>query len=246
MGLKFEDGYLFFNIIGTEYVELKPFVLKNENGNRAEIAAQTAGDPDDRLQDPSGIPLVEPEDEDRNTFFHVMYGIQPSRMQVFQRFGRDRNESLIDYDEPGDPAPVTDGFDSPYNNPSREAEFVVANDMSNPKLQAYNPMDEAFEARLSIHVTKLRFAVVEDRPTQRARLQGQIPSKIMMVGGGVQDGDQVKPPNWVSSTFGDELRTAEEILTFREEGPDGDNGGSDSSGGAIGSGENIPDRGQLQ
>jgi hypothetical protein len=243
-GLKFQSGYLFFNVIGTEYVELKPFILKNENGNRAEIAAQTAGDEDDRLHDPNEVPLIEPEDEDRNLFFHIMYGIEPSRMQVFQRYGRDRNESLINYDEPGDPAPITNGFDSPYNNPSRESEFIVANDMSQPKLQAYNPMDEPAEARLSIHITKLRFAVIDDPGTQRALLQGQIPSRIMMVGGGAQDGDQTKAPSWVTSTFGDELRSAQEILTTSDADTGGGNQGG--AGGVVGGGGNIPGQGDLR
>lgn len=224
LALKFAGGWWFVNIIGRETTELKPYILKNENGNRAAIAADTAGDENDRIRDPSGDELIVPDSDQRNLIFQVMYGIAPSSMQVFERFGRERNRAIEAYDQPGDPAPIVEGFDSPYNNPSHEAEMWTINDISDPKLQAYNPTDEPLEARLSLHVNKYRYATITDRSTQKAILQGNTRARLVSMGGGVQDADQLSIPNWLKETFGEHIRSSEDILTYQA-------GGSGASGG---------------
>lgn len=235
LGLKFQQGYFFVRIIGREYVEAKPFVLRNENGNRAELAAGEVGVDNDQIQDQNGNTLLRPNEDEKNLIFHQMYGVSPSRAQVFEIFGRNRNNNLQDFDAPGEIAAYTAGYDSPYNNPTRESEMFTVAEQTRPKLQAYNPTSEAITARASFHVEKLRYSVIEDEDTQKAMLQGNIPSRIAAVGGGVQDNGQVRAPEWLTDLFGDSVRTASEILTTE--------GSSNGTGAANGSVEDSPDLG---
>lgn len=214
LGLKFQDeGWWFTQILETEFIELKPWILLNENGNRDVIAAQTAGSEDDEITDTTDRHYIIPRDDEQNLIFQVQVGIAPSRMQVYPIFGRDRAPNLRGSAEPGEPQVPITGFDSPYNNPSREAEFFTINDMEFPSLQAFNPMDTAEEARLSFHVTKMKYATIDDKETQRALLQGQIPARFAPMGMGAQARDQLKTPNWLRNTFGPEIRTTEDILS---------------------------------
>lgn len=218
VGLAFDDGWLFARVTATEYVELKPFTLKNENGDREAIAPNTAGVSSDRITDQAGNNLLQPAKEDKNLIFHVMYGVAPSRMQVFEMFGRNRPKGLENYDEPGDPAPIINGFDSPYNDPTQEAEMFVVAEQSKPKLQAFNPTEESLEANISFHVNKLRYGVITDPNVQKAMLQGSIPFKAYPMGGGAQDNDRIPLPSWLNERFGDSIRTTQEILSTDSEG----------------------------
>lgn len=240
VGLAFDDGWLFARVTATEYVELKPFTLKNENGDREAIAANTAGVSSDRITDEAGNYLLRPNKEDKNLIFHVMYGVAPSRMQVFEMFGRDRPQGLENYDEPGDPAPITNGYDSPYNDPTEEGEMFVVAEQSRPKLQAFNPTEEALEANVSFHINKLRYGVITDKSVQRAMLQGSIPFKAYPMGGAAQDNDRLSLPSWMNERFGDSIRTTQEILSG-----DGEEGNAepveDVPGGGSGQGGNFGD-----
>lgn len=220
-GLKFAEGWWFIQVVGTEYVELKPWILQNENENRAPIAAQTAGVNDDEITDSQDRLLLEPNDSQRNTVFQIMYGIAPSRMQVFELYGRDREVAVQDYDSPGEPAAYVNGFDSPYNNPTRESELFYVNAMSPLRIQGYNPMDEAAEARLSFHINKLRYTTVTDRGLMKAMLQGQQPARLSMLGQGVQNRNQVGVPNWVNEAFGEHIHTTDVILDANSNGGQG-------------------------
>lgn len=212
LGLKFDEGWWFVQIVGAEYNEVKPWILPNENGNRAEIAPQTAGDDETNVVDANDNRILEPDDDERNTIHQVLYGIAPSRMQVFQLYGRNRNRAVQSYDRPRDPAGYITGFDSPYDNPSDQSETFLINSMSPLRLQAFNPMDEPMEARLSLHVNKLRYTVVTDRSLMKAMLQGQVPCSFAMMGGGAQDSDQVGVPSWLNSTFGEDIYSTRSIL----------------------------------
>jgi len=232
VGLKFNSGWLFLQVIGTEYVELKPWILMNENQNRAAIAPQTAGYDADEIQDPLSRDLLEPNKDRRDEVFQILYGVAPSRMQVFRLYGRNRNTALENYDAPGDPAAYLNGFDSPYDNPSSVSELFYVNAMSPLRLQAYNPMDEAKEARLSFHVNKLRYNVITNENLMKAMLQGQTPAKLTMMGDGVSNSDELDVPDWINEAFGDNIYSTNEILTY--------NGGSSGSGGSN------PQQGPLQ
>lgn len=217
-GLKFDDGWFFYQVVGTEYAELKPYILLNENGNRAAIAAETAGSEQEEIDDTFDNKIIEPDDDERNAIFQILYGVAPSRMQVFLQFGRDRNVSLQDYDQPGDPAAYLNGFDSPYNNPSPQSEVFYINDMSPIRVQAYNPMNVAEEARVSFHVNKMRYVAITDRGLMKAMLQGQQPANLAMAGLGIQNSDQVGIPTWLNEAFGEHIHTTQEILDANTSG----------------------------
>lgn len=212
LGLKFDGGWWFVQVVGSEYNEVMPWVLPNENGNRAEIAAQTAGDSETNVVDANDNRILEPDDDERNIIHQVLYGIAPSRMQVFQLYGRSRNRAVQNYDRPRDPSGYITGFDSPYDNPSDQSEAFLINSMSPLRLQAFNPMNEAMEARLSFHLNKLRYTVITDLSLMKAMLQGQVPCSFGMMGGGAQDSDQVGIPSWLDSTFGEDIHSTREIL----------------------------------
>lgn len=212
VALHWDGGWWMLQVIGTSQMELKPWILLNENGNRAAIAAQTSGNLDD-IQDSSSRRLLEPNDSERNLVFQILMGVEPSRMQLFPQFGRDQNLGLEDSIAPGEDEVWLNGFDSPYNNPSPQSEVFYVNSMDRFRLQAYNPMDEADEARVSFFINKVRYATITDVNVMKAILQGQIPSHKHMMGLGAQDRYQLKVPEWLDDTFGENIRTTEEILT---------------------------------
>lgn len=220
-GLKFDEGWLFIQVVGTEYVEMKPYILQNENEVRGEIAAQTAGVKEEEVIDEFDSNVLEPDSDERNTINQILFGVAPSRMQVFTLFGRDRNVALQDYDEPEDPAAFVNGFDSPYNNPSPQTEIFYTESQAPLRFQAFNPTDTPLEARLSFHVNKLRYTVVTDKGLMKAMLQGQQPASFHMMGLGVQNRDQSGVPSWMTEAFGEHIYTTSEILNS--------NGGSGSS-----------------
>ena len=213
LGLKFDQGWWFTQVVGTEYVEVKPMVLLNEDESRAVIASSTESIATDEIEDSQDRRVLEPNDDERNTIFQLMYGIAPSRMQTYTLYGRDRPKSAQDYDAPGEPAAYVTGFDSPYNNPSRQAEAFYVNSMSPLRIQAFNPMDEAEEARLSFHVNKLRYTTVTDESLMKAMLQGQQPARLVELGEGVQNRDQVAIPSWLNEAFSEHIMTTDEILS---------------------------------
>lgn len=211
VALKFEEGWWFTQAISTSIQELKPWILLNENGNRAEIAAQTEGNLDE-VKDAQGRRLVEPNDDERNLIFQLMFGVSPSRMQIYPRFGRDQNLGLEENMGPGLDEHWITGYDSPYNNPSEQSEVFYINDMDRLKLQAYNPMDEPEEARLSIFVNKLQYGTVKDVNTMNAILNGSITTKRHIMGLGVPERHQIKAPSWVNRNFGEHIMSTNEII----------------------------------
>lgn len=231
LGLKFSEGWWFTNILETEFSEIKPFTLNNENGNKAAIAAQTAGN-EDRIQDSSSNDIIIPDDDEKQLIFQTLFGIRPARAQVFFLSGRNRNRAIQDYDEPGDLAPIVNGLDSPYNNPNPQAfEMFTINDIAAPKLEAFNPMDEAKEVKVSIHVEQLKYATITDIDMMRAFLEGQINAKLQPAGAaGSLRQTQVRAPTWLQNAFGEHIKTTEEIFkqSTKRSVPEQQNG-SDSS-----------------
>lgn len=222
-GLKFEQGWFFIHVLETEQVNLKPWILLNENENRSEIAPETSGSTDDEIVDEVERQLVEPRGNEQDLVFQLHFGIAPTRVQVFPQFGRDSTPNLTGGSEPGKPQIWATGEDSPYNNPTNETEAFTVNNMDTLALQAYNPTDEPLEARLSVHVNKMRYAVVEDEDLMRAFIQGQQPFRDHSMGLGSQRRDQIKAPGWLMDRFGDLVKTTGEIL----EGGDSSSGNED-------------------
>lgn len=226
MGLHWDGGWWFVQVLGTSQLELKPWILLNENDNRAAISANTAGNQDE-IQDSSSRRLLEPNDSERNLIWQILVGASPSRMQIFPLFGRDQNLGLENSIATGEDEYWITGFDSPYNNPSPQSEVLYVNDMKSLKLQAFNPMDEAQEARLSFHINKVRYATVTDIDMMKAMLQGQIPASKHMMGLGAQDRHQLKPPEWLKDTFGEHIHTSEEIMN------QGDSSNANTAGASV-------------
>ena len=212
-GLHFEQGWLFIQVLDTEFIELKPWILLNENDSRAPIAAATAGSEDDEFNDPRDREYLIPGDQEQDLIFQIQFGVAPSRMQIFPFFGRDRAPNLVANAEPGEPQVPFTGFDTPYNNPSEHAEMFTVNSQPPLSLQAYNPMDEAAEARLSFHVNKIKYAVVDNEDVMRAFLQGEKQAKLHSMGLGAQRQDRFAAPQWLMNTFGDVVFTTEELVS---------------------------------
>ena len=230
VGLKFDDGWMFLNVLEVERIDLKPYVLYNEDNEREEIAPRTAGTTDDEIIDELGRQLVEPNDSAKELMFQVLVGVAPSRMQVYPMYGRSRAPNLRGGAEPGDPQVPLTGYDSPYNNPSLQGEFFTTNDMNTLQLQAYNPMDEPKEARLSMYVNKFRYSVVENVDLMRSFIDGQVPFRSHPMGLGAKNTDQLSTPGWIESRFGDVILTTREIY---QQTTDEDNGVVDTNGNEI-------------
>ena len=211
-GIKFDDGWFFFHVLETEYIELKPYVLKNEADERGPIAPETAGSEDDEIVDDLDRQLIEPDTDEKNLLFQVMMGVAPSRMQVFPIWGRDRSPNLEGGAEPGEPQVPVTGYDSPYNNPSDYFQFIQYNSQPDLQLQAYNPMGEEQEARVSFHVNKMKYLAVDDVNLMASFIQGQTPFKDFPTGMAAQRTDQFRVPNWMDDRFGDLIMSSSEIL----------------------------------
>lgn len=216
-GLKFEDGWLFIHVLETEYIELKPWILMNQDEERAPIAPGEEGSPDDEIRDSVERRLITPDTNERNLIFQNFVGVAPSRMQIYPIYGRDGVPNLAGGAEPGKPQVPITGFDSPYNNPCSQAEFFTLEGISDLSLQAYNPMDEEAEARISFHVNKMKYAVIDDMEQMRGFLQGQIPWRAHTIGLGAQNNDQRRAPSWLTDKFGDVMYSTQEILESGQE-----------------------------
>lgn len=212
VGLKFEQGWAFMHVLETETIDLKPWILLNEEEEREAIPPGEAGSRDDEIRDEVNRRLVSPRDSNKNQVFQIQVGIGEDRMQLYPTFGRDRAPNLTGGAEPGSPQVPVTGYDSPYNDPSKRGEFFKLNNLEDLALQAYNPTSEPLEARISVSVNKFTYAVLEDIDMMRGFLQGQIPWKSHTVGLGVRTNDQLKAPGWFMQRFGDEVLTTTEIL----------------------------------
>lgn len=211
IGLHWDEGWWFLQVLGSSKLELKPWILLNNEGNRTTIPANTSGNQDE-IQDSNSRRLLEPNKSERNLVHQILVGVSPSRMQVLPFFGRDQNLGLETSAQLGEDELWLTGFDSPYNNPSEQSEVFYVNDMTALKLQAFNPMDEAQEARVSFFINKVRYATVTDVNMMKAMLQGQVPSRKHMMGLGAQNRHQLKTPEWLDDTFGEHILTTEQIL----------------------------------
>lgn len=231
--MQFDDEWWFVSITGTEYDEVKPWTLKNSNDNRAALSADTSGTNDQNITDPNGNKILEPDDQDRNIIHQILVGVAPTRMQVFTLFGRDRNNAVQNYDEPGEPGVYISGNDSPYDNPSPTSEVIYINSMSPLRLQPYNPTDTSLTAHVSFHIQKLKYATITDKNLMRAMLQGRQPAHLTMMGLGVNDADQVGVPTWLNEAFGEHLYSTEEILAADEEDSSSAGAAEFASGGRL-------------
>jgi len=233
LGMEFDDDWWFVSVTGTEYEEVKPWTLKNSNDNRAKVSGNTSGVNDQNIEDPNGNMLLEPDDQNRNIIHQILFGVAPSRMQVFRLFGRDRNNAVQNYDEPGEPASYISGNDSPYDNPSSTSEFIYINSMAPVRLQPYNPTDTALEATVSFHIQKLKYVTITDKSLMRAMIQGQTPAHLVMMGLGVDDANQIGVPTWLNEAFGEHLYTTEEILQRDEQEQSNESSVELASGGSL-------------
>jgi len=211
VGLKFDDGWWFIQVLNTSVIELKPWQLLNENGNRAEIAADTTGN-EDKILDENSRELLEPDDDERDLIHQVLTGIAPSRMRLIPSFGRNQNLGLETSLEGGSDESWVNGFDSPYNSPTQQSELFVINNQPDLKLQAYNPMSEPKAAKLSFFINKLKYATVTDMDMMKAMLQNQITSRKHPMGLGAVGKNQMDTPQWVRRAFGEHIHETEEIL----------------------------------
>jgi len=231
LGLKFSEGWFFAEILETEYVELKPWVFLNSNGNAAAIPAKTAGSDQDNILNSNGNTLVQPHDNEKNLIFQTRLGTDPSRAQIFPFFGRNRAPSLENLDKPGEAMVPVDGYESPYNDPTDAMEFFNVANMPDLYYQAYNPMDEATKVKGRFQINKMKYAAVTDQSLMKAMIEGQQPAKLYTMGLGVQTNDQLRIPGWMNEMFGSNIHTTREILNFSP------SGGSSSSSSPV---SNIP------
>lgn len=211
VGLKFKEGWWFIQILGTSVQELKPWVLLNENGNRAAIGAETTGN-NDEIQDERNRILLEPNDDERGLVFQILMGVEPSRMNIIPQFGREQNLGLEEQLAAGEDEVWITGFDSPYNNPSSQSEIIYINDMAPLRIRAHNPMTTSDEVKLSFLVNKMHYATVTSVNVMKAMLQNQIRSSKKMVGLGATENDQLSAPEWLENTFGEHIKPTETIL----------------------------------
>lgn len=218
VGLKFSDGWFFAHILETEYLELRPWIPYNENGERAELAPGEAGVPqDNEIRDLSDREIITPRENERELMFQTFMGISPSRLQVFPYFGRNGRPNLVGGSEPGKNQVAIDGYDSPYNNPTRQSEVITLNNMADLSIQPYNPTSQPVDPRLSFHINKFKFAAIENVELMKSFIEGQVNFRDNVVGIGARSSEQEPTPGWLQKNFGDIIYTTEEILEFTGE-----------------------------
>ena len=211
LGLKFDEGWWFIQVLSTSKLELKPWQLPDNNGNKAEIPAQTAGNFDE-IRNENGQLLLEPGEDERSLIFQIFAGVAPSRIQLYPEFGREQNLGLEQNITPGEDEIWADGHTAPYGSMTENGELFYINNMSRLRLTAFNPTDESFPAKASFLINKIHYATVTDINLMKAMLQNQVTAKKHPVGLGATDKDQLDLPEWVSTAFGEHIYSTEEIL----------------------------------
>lgn len=212
VGLKWDEGWWFIQVLGTSVEELKPWVLYDSNDNRDAIAGTTAGN-EDEFRDENNRLQLEPDDDERGLVFQILTGVWPSRATITPKYGREYNLGLEQSMNPGDDEIWISGFDSPYNNPGSQSEIYYVNDMSTLKFEAYNPMSESTEVRVSFLLNKLHYATVTDVNMMKGMLQNQVKSSKHMMGLGATSKDQLSVPQWLESAFGEHIKETSTILS---------------------------------
>lgn len=223
IGLKFSDGWFFAHVLDTEYIELKPWILYNQDGERGELEPGEVGLPkDNEVEDLSERDLIVPRENERDLMYQVFMGVSPSRLRVFPYYGRNNRPNLVGGAEPENAQTPLTGYDTPYNAPTRQSEFFTLNDIPDLSFQPHNPTSEAVEPRVSFHVNKFRYAAIEDEQLMKSFIQGQTNFRDHSIGLGARQNEQEPAPGWLKSRFSDVILTTEEIMEFTGESSGGD------------------------
>lgn len=160
-GLKFNNGYVFFEVRDYEDTKYDPYT------GLSDLASESSYSDYQRLENDDGDDILFVPDEDAFKIIHAGIGHRPAFLRRFANYN-DANIRLGDIPNIGAPRAndtfgYTDGYDSEYNTPSSVDELWIPHNV-HPTFNFYNPDTGEHTPKLNI---KMR--VYEVRPLDPRR-----------------------------------------------------------------------------
>jgi hypothetical protein len=144
-GLKFREGYVFFEVTGWEQTKFDPFDQVGTVNSQSSSGFQ-------RLDDSSGDDVLFTQ-KGEMTVIHAAIGMEPAFIRRYTNYpeGENRLRVLPNLGIPnsGDNYGYVDGVDSPYNQPT-DAEELMIPPGTHLDFNFYNPDNRTREPTLSI------------------------------------------------------------------------------------------------
>lgn len=162
--LKYNDGYIFFEVEMWEDLGYKPY------DNVGSVGTQTnAGF--NRLDDPNGDDIVYIDETDTKVL-HGSIGVSPSSVRMYTNYpeGENRLRTFPNLSVPssrnGNNYGFIDGNDSPFDEPSDSGEFMIPPGV-HLDFDFYNPnQNEAVEPKLNIKVREYDVRTIDPMKNQ--------------------------------------------------------------------------------
>lgn len=140
-GIKFSNGYAFFEVVGKQVVQYKPHTATGE------VAAGESTTWRRLEEDSDDILHIENQD---NKILHGAIGISPTEIRMYNNYPESENRMgklpNLSTPTPGDKYGYIDGRSSPYNEPTDAREFWIPPNVhldfafTNPDSSGHSPI----------------------------------------------------------------------------------------------------------
>lgn len=162
-GLKFNNGYVFFEVEDFEDAKYRPHT------GLGDLSADSAYSEFKRLEDDRGDDILYVPDEDAFKVIHASVGHRPSFLRRFMNYN-DAEIRMGDIPNLGPPTSsdvygYTDGGDSEYASPSATQEMWIPHNV-HPTFNFYNPDDREHAPKISIKMRKYAIRPLDPRQSQ--------------------------------------------------------------------------------
>lgn len=198
LGLRFDQGFVFFRILGRERSNIKPFDLGSVSGFTAQSSFN-------RIQASSGDELLDPFSEDYINHFFV--GIKPANVRIYVNFPAGDARMSLRGSRPVPAAVPTvaeesigyiDAAESPYEEPGVSTEIITVRQLY-PEYKAFNPTNTSIpEVLLHFPIMRYRYKLITDTAMAKQFLDGQRRCRFYSIGGVVP----TSMPDWLATKEG--------------------------------------------
>lgn len=190
LGLRFDEGWACFKILGGEPSNVKPYSLGTNVLATKNLSAW------DEIKD-NGRRYLEPPEEDYIN--HIFYGVNKPKARIFFQYPtRQDRWSLVAVQRTitGDVGYV-DGEMSPYDGPfSIKSQLFTVHELY-PAFQVYNPLPDTMDnVMLNFDIMRYTYVLLKDRELIRDMLILKRPARLHVVAG--IDPRPASIPDWLS------------------------------------------------
>ena len=203
LGLRFDDGFYFFRIMGKEMTNLKPYQI--ESALAAGATSTTWNTVQNSATD--SREQISPTKEHKDQIYQIRYGVSPSRMQVYYQYiSRQDRGSLVGTRVEGGAVGHIDGEENPFMEvgDNQDTNLFTIYERT-PVFKAMNPTPSTSEVNLNFKIAKLYYTLINPKPND-AKKAKDIVSKIMYGDRrctfstmGMPGESQITAPTWLTS-----------------------------------------------